>query len=609
MPSTTIIWRARGRLATLATLVTIVAFAPGAGLAVRLLAQEGSPARGHAQVVAQGVALLPAGEVVWRVAYHEAKAPDDAPRVLRDLGFVVADQGPILLTDERGDDATQSLLEPGEAAFVRADTPQRRATRGGRPVGYYALELVPAAEATEVGTGIAVFASPPFEAPEPRREHDLDLVRDVLATDETVTLPAGEGPTLVVATVGSLTIEAGDESSPLKVGEAAVFADEITLRAEGIADAAFVAAVIGRAVDDGGSDASPVASPAATPAATPDATPTAEEGTGSIAVTLLACPPETTPASFNPDQCDPDREAVDLEIAVLGSGDNQRDLEDAAVAAATATWERLPFGNYLLRATGFGDGTGRFFVAGLEGLNSAPEAGYTAGPNEGYQVPLAADSPTYRLDVYVFAATDDGAVAYEVFACPPGVAFDGFDPAVCAPATEGAAVALTGGDLAAPLTPADAAPDADGRPAWAGLPPGEYVFSHGLPPGFTTYAIPESATVALLPDGSGYAVTIAAGAPPVVLSVFDVQPAPPAPVPTEGPPVEPEPEPAPEPTTIPVPVIDTDGDGLTDDEEVAIYGTDPGLFDTDGDGASDFAEVAAGTDPLDPASLPAPPAA
>ena len=43
---------------------------------------------------------------------------------------------------------------------------------------------------------------------------------------------------------------------------------------------------------------------------------------------------------------------------------------------------------------------------------------------------------------------------------------------------------------------------------------------------------------------------------------------------------------------------DGDGDGLYDDDEQDVYGTDPWTWDTDGDGSSDGEEVHFGTDPL-----------
>ena len=48
---------------------------------------------------------------------------------------------------------------------------------------------------------------------------------------------------------------------------------------------------------------------------------------------------------------------------------------------------------------------------------------------------------------------------------------------------------------------------------------------------------------------------------------------------------------------------DTDGEGLSDSDEILLYGTNPLLPDTDGEGQSDRTEVVAGTDPLDPGSL------
>ncbi len=48
---------------------------------------------------------------------------------------------------------------------------------------------------------------------------------------------------------------------------------------------------------------------------------------------------------------------------------------------------------------------------------------------------------------------------------------------------------------------------------------------------------------------------------------------------------------------------DRDQDGLTDLDEMRVYGTDPLSPDTDGDGMSDGEEVAAGMDPTDPQSV------
>jgi hypothetical protein len=50
--------------------------------------------------------------------------------------------------------------------------------------------------------------------------------------------------------------------------------------------------------------------------------------------------------------------------------------------------------------------------------------------------------------------------------------------------------------------------------------------------------------------------------------------------------------------------VDSDGDGLSDADEIVVYGTDPLQTDTDGDGVSDFNEVVFGTDPLDTSDVP-----
>lgn len=49
-------------------------------------------------------------------------------------------------------------------------------------------------------------------------------------------------------------------------------------------------------------------------------------------------------------------------------------------------------------------------------------------------------------------------------------------------------------------------------------------------------------------------------------------------------------------------VTDTDGDGISDDDETSIYGTDPNDADSDDDGLNDGDELGAGTNPLNPDS-------
>jgi len=50
--------------------------------------------------------------------------------------------------------------------------------------------------------------------------------------------------------------------------------------------------------------------------------------------------------------------------------------------------------------------------------------------------------------------------------------------------------------------------------------------------------------------------------------------------------------------------LDSDSDGLTDADEVLIYDTDPFILDSDGDGYNDFEEIVSNTDPLDSTSNP-----
>jgi hypothetical protein len=284
------------------------------------------------------------------------------------------------------------------------------------------------------------------------------------------------------------------------------------------------------------------------------------------------------------------------------------------VAGAVLQWANLPPGDYLLQATGFGPGFDHFFVPGLSGATDDGSQGYPAGLEGGYRLPITSSDSSYNLDVFAFASGDPaprstpvvrttavavrqdetGAVGVRMYACPT-VGLFSFDPTACTLAVAPFDVSLASPELAAPLTLVDSEPGAESYQTWDDLEPGVYVLQVPLmPAGTIAYFTTETASVALLPDGSGYAVTVSNDPDPVLIDVYAVgpEPVPPTAVPTVTPDSA-----AP---TAEAGAVDNDGDGLTDEAEVNIHGTDPTVWDTDGDGVGDGEEVGAGTDPFTP---------
>ena len=617
--------RCRGwRIRIVLVLACALCSLPGLSIVARAL-QSGeifSPASGHAQVIAQGVATVP-DEAAWRVVFHSIDPGGAAELVSGGPGFILVDTGGVVV--EEGE--RSALLAPAEAAFHASPAP-RLLPIGERPTGVFTLDLVPPDTADDAAGGIPVFASDPFQAPEGRR--DVDLVRDVLDPGESTTVIGSESPVLVLVTLGALRAEATDGSTAsLRVGEAATFTGDVVLTSEGQAPSTVIAAVIGRTA------------PGASVAATPGATPVPARD-GSVQVTVYACPPLVPPDQASPGRCLRDPEAVALELA-MDDGAALRDVGPSTERQGLPTWVGLAGGDYVLRAAGFKEGFDRFFVRGLEQISGSGDEGSSAGSAAGYLIPISADTVDYALEVYVFtagaaaspapevvepqgggdssvilietpvpgqspsptptrAATATprpapivtatprpsespivsstavarprrGTVEMRILGCVDNVAE--FNPANCAQAVSGFDVRLVSeeGEI---LELTDATVGEDGMVTWENVPLGRYLFQQpGLLPGTATYYIPD---LQLANNGAGYILTVDADEPVAAFDVFNLPPSPAAAADTA--------------------LLDSDADGLPDADETAVYGTDPANADSDLDGVADGAELAAGTNPL-----------
>ena len=256
--------------------------AVAAGVAAQGAPDDPSPAQGHAEVIAHGVAPMPAARIAWRVVEDTAEAPADAEVEEYSLGFALAEGGAIVLDDADG--SGRARLAAGEAAFVPRGLRQMRSSLGDDPVAYYRLALVPAAAADDAGGDELLFASDPFSAPR-GDEFDLDLVRDVLEPRETTALDDPGSPTLLLVTAGTVEVETEEgETVELTAGEAAALTGDLVIAGAGRGDGAFVAAQIG-----------PEVPPAPAP---PTPTPRPSREPGTLTLRVRGCPAPLTAAGL-----------------------------------------------------------------------------------------------------------------------------------------------------------------------------------------------------------------------------------------------------------------------------------------------------------------------
>jgi hypothetical protein len=376
----------------IALFVLVAAIGPGSAsvLLARQDADATSLVDGRAKVVAQGVAVLPAGEAVWRTVRTRAAPIAQAEFEPRPLGFVLAASGPLLLTDR--DSGDQLRLGPGEAAFVREGAVQRRSSLGDDPVTYLSIELVATDAPAPPIDAVVLQPGQSFAVPPGLR--DLDLLSGDVSGDEQLTVSDTGAKNVVLVTDGAANVgRAGGEPVVLLAGEAATFSGELLVAAAPGGEeprAAFVVATIGVEVPP------PAVSPetGSTPESThtqPAATPAEAIGSGSISLQVFTCPPGMDAATLAVAACAPAGPGFDVAIA----GESLAvplTIADAVVAGSSYTWGDLPLGNYRITLPVLPPGADAYVLSARNASGDA-ESGFT--------VTLDGENPDLPLRIYV----------------------------------------------------------------------------------------------------------------------------------------------------------------------------------------------------------------
>jgi hypothetical protein len=479
-----------------------------------------TPALGTSQVVTQGIAQMPGEDVVWRIVKRQAVPRAQAKLVKRDLGFVLASDEPILLTNATdGEPEDVASLAPGESYMIPDGIRQARASFTDEPVDYLSLELVPAADAENVGSAELLFVSDAFTAPQGKR--DLDLVRNFLALGKSGLIPDTGESVAILATDGAIDIvPGGGEKIRLNAGESALLpAGELTIEAvnagslsgdlpvalmtnnlqqENDEGAAYVVAVIGEEIP-------PPPTPTAVTVVIPTPTATAEAA-GSISLLVYNCPEGMTIENMVGDACDPAEGVFDFGLTTPSG--NFLTLADAAGTDAGLTWSGLEMGTFTLSETQLPNGFDSYYIPGSAGVASNGDGTFS--------VTLDPGAPDLQLAVYNFQPELTGSITVQVYGCAASMTPNNFSPTGCTPMTSGWDFALFSDGFPNGLYSGDAAAFPAGL-TWSGLPLNTYGLAETLKPeGYDAYIVPDSNASSDYGDG----IAITPGQPDYTVSVY-----------------------------------------------------------------------------------------
>jgi hypothetical protein len=202
------------------------------------------------QVIAQGIARLPRGDVAWTVRSMEVPGGEGMPVASFPIGFAVADGAEIAVLDADGE--VLNLLEDGEAAFLPNGKAGALASWQDDVASLYEVALVSGGEASAGETPGTVVGNP-FAAPE-GDAFDIEIARTMLARDDQTTIPSSRSgtPVLYLQTAGTTQVQAeGGQTVELAAGQFALLVGDVMVRGASDEPAAFLVAAIGEATAEG----------------------------------------------------------------------------------------------------------------------------------------------------------------------------------------------------------------------------------------------------------------------------------------------------------------------------------------------------------------------
>jgi hypothetical protein len=287
---------------------------PSAAFSLIGLLLMSTGATGHAEVIAQRVVSFTDGPYHWVAVVVPVSAEPTSGTVADVTFFAVVAGSSVRLSD--GDGVAQYELDAGEATTMAAGSYAHWTSVADQPGELWQIVLAggqPTGSTGEVGEAFTPGAG----------DHDVELIRDVLAPNELVALPDSAAPVLIHAEGAVLvTSDATSTATELGGGQPQTFDGAVTVANLGDVPVAVLVARIANTLgtdvplDSTGPDGSAVptdstagggapvttSSSASTPTST--ATPSTVSTTSSTPTTTSSIPP-ATPAPGPSDTIDP----------------------------------------------------------------------------------------------------------------------------------------------------------------------------------------------------------------------------------------------------------------------------------------------------------------